>query len=94
MRAEAGKTGLIDLWLACPIEKLYGFEGLGVVQEAFQGRIGPENAVRMVGAALRVIPDLDMLTSIPVETFNRYGYRLFQQHNENDRAESGHFKYA
>jgi hypothetical protein len=51
MRAEAGKTGLIDLWLACPIEKLYGFEGLGVVQEAFQGRIGLENAVWMVGGS-------------------------------------------
>jgi hypothetical protein len=44
---EIAKICLIDLSLACAIGKLYGFVGLGVVQEVFSGRIRPENAVRM-----------------------------------------------
>lgn len=66
----------------------------GLFKKLFRAESGSKMRYGWWGAALRVIPDLDMLTSIPVETFNRYGFRLSGQHNENDRAESGHFKYA
>ena len=54
--SEIVRTGLIDISLACSIEKSYGFAGLGVVPQVFGPESDLQNAVRLqLGSGRRII---------------------------------------
>ena len=65
--SKTAKTSLIDVWLACPIWKSYGFGYFGIAPEVFSGRIRPEKVFWVLSARLEALFRLESLSDSPQE---------------------------